>query len=86
MHSFTTGLRWELEGDGIRVVELVPPVVDTEMTAGRDEAKATPGQVADALHRGLRRGRSEVHVGRMRLLPWLVRFLPGVAASVMRRS
>jgi uncharacterized oxidoreductase len=86
VHSFTTGLRWELERDGIRVVELVPPVVDTDMTAGRDEAKATPEEVAEALHHGLRGGRSEVLVGRMRALPWLVRFLPRVAASVMRRS
>lgn len=86
VHSFSTGLRWELAPMGTDVVELVPPVVDTAMTAGRDETKASPDVVAQALRCGLRRGRSQIYVGRMALLPWLVRFVPGVAASIMRKS
>lgn len=41
---------------------------------------------AAALMLGLRRTRSEVYVGRINALPWLVRFVPGVAASIMRKG
>lgn len=85
VHNFTTGLRWELADRGIRVVELVPPVVDTAMTAGRDEAKTTPEHVASSLLNGLDRHRSEIYVGKMKAWPWLVRLLPRVAASIARR-
>lgn len=86
VHSFTTGLRWELEEHDVRVVELFPPVVDTGMTAGRDEPKASPDSVAAALMDGLQRNRSEIYVGRMRILPWLIRWTPGLAARILRRS
>jgi short-subunit dehydrogenase involved in D-alanine esterification of teichoic acids len=83
VHNFTIGLRWELAG--VRVVELVPPVVATAMTAGRDEAMATPDLVASALLRGLDGRRSEIRVGKMKAWPWLVRLLPSVATSIARR-
>ncbi len=85
VHNFTIGLRWELAEAGVRVVELVPPVVDTAMTAGRNDAMTTPEHVAIALIHGLDRHRSEIHVGKMKAWPWLVRLLPGVAASIARR-
>jgi uncharacterized oxidoreductase len=85
VHSFTVGLRWELADAGIRVVELFPPVVDTAMTVGRIEDKATPASVAEALVRGLERNRSEIFVGKMKAWPFLVRFVPRAAATIARK-
>ena len=35
LHSFSKALRWQLEGTAVKVFEVLPPVVDTAMTAGR---------------------------------------------------
>ena len=84
LRSVTTGLRWELAPEGIGVVELVPPVVDTAMTAGRDDDKVAPELVADALVSGLRRDRERIAVGTMRLVPILGRLAPGVLERTLR--
>ncbi|MCB9006292.1 MAG: SDR family NAD(P)-dependent oxidoreductase [Ardenticatenaceae bacterium] len=86
VHNFTIGLRWQLATQNIHVVELFPPVVDTAMTAGRNEDKVSPDAVAQALLTGLQQNRKEIFIGKMKALPWLVRFAPGIAASIMQKS
>ena len=86
VHSFTTGLRWQLAAQNIQVCELFPPVVDTAMTSARDEEKVSPDVVAQTLITGLQRNQAEIYVGKMKALPWLVRFAPGMAASIMQKS
>lgn len=86
VHNFTIGLRWQLAAQNIQVFELFPPVVDTDMTAGRDEDKVSPGVVAQTLLAGMKQNRTEIYVGKMKALPWLVRFVPQVAAAIMQKS
>lgn len=48
LHSYTTSLRLSLEGTPVKVVELMPPLVDTEFSkeiGGHNEIK--PSVVAD---------------------------------------
>ncbi len=47
LHSFSKTLRWQLEGTGVKVFEVLPPVVDTAMTAGRGRAKISPDRLAE---------------------------------------
>lgn len=35
LHNFSKPLRWQLEATGVRVFEILPPLVETAMTAGR---------------------------------------------------
>jgi short-subunit dehydrogenase involved in D-alanine esterification of teichoic acids len=86
LRLFSQSLRHQLRGTPVRVVELLPPVVDTPMTRGRAEGtKVPPEQVARELMRGLARGDEEIRVGKVKLLAWLLRLAPGLAARVMSR-
>ncbi|MEZ4863467.1 MAG: SDR family NAD(P)-dependent oxidoreductase [Caldilineaceae bacterium] len=85
VHSFTKGLRWQLEGTGVNVFELFPPVVETAMTAGRAEQKVTPETVAQALITGMQRDQAEIYVGKIKLLQLINRLLPALAEKIMRR-
>jgi NAD(P)-dependent dehydrogenase (short-subunit alcohol dehydrogenase family)/enamine deaminase RidA (YjgF/YER057c/UK114 family) len=48
LHSFTQTLRWQLEGTPVKVFEIIPPLIDTAMTAGRGTGKISPAALADA--------------------------------------
>ena len=50
VRSFSQALRYQLAAtSSIRVVEALPPMVDTAMTAGRTGRKMSPDSVADAI-------------------------------------
>lgn len=76
LYSASISLRAQLAPLGIDVVELVPPLVDTAMTAGRSGAKCTPDVVAAALLEGLGQSSAVVPVGRASLALWMHRLLP----------
>ena len=59
-HSLLQGLRAELAARNIHVVGVYPGPVDTDMTAGQEMPKATPGEVADAIVRGLENGDEDI--------------------------
>ena len=69
LHSFTVSLRHQLLSKGVKVFEVIPPTVDTELDRG---ARARRGQtdrgipvqeVADAVMKGLAEDRFEIPVG-----------------------
>lgn len=66
VHSFTVSLRRQLAGTGVRVVEIIPPVVETELH--RDLARTPPramplDRFVKAAMAGLDAGREEIAVG-----------------------
>lgn len=83
LHSFTRGLRASARAAGVRVVEVVPPMVETEMTAGRGGKKLSPGEVAEDIVAGLAAGRDEIFVGVTRFIPFLSRVAPGLLEQKM---
>lgn len=85
LHAAAESLRMQLAGSLVRVVELVPPLVDTPMTAGRGRNKLPPAAVARALVRGLKAGKPRIYVGKAQLLPWLVRISPGLVRWLIAR-
>lgn len=42
MHIFTEALRYQLQGTSVQVFEVVPALVDTPMTAGRERENFLP--------------------------------------------
>lgn len=84
--SLTESLRVQLGPHGVQVMELVPPLVATAMTRGRDEGAIEPSVVARAAVDGLRRGAPVVRVGKARLVRVLQRWVPGLVARMMRRA
>lgn len=83
LRSFATALRAQWAHRGIRVVEALPPLVDTDMTRGRGTRKMAPAAVADAILRGLDAGRREIDIGATRLLRLLLRLSPALAERIM---
>ncbi|MEZ4588730.1 MAG: SDR family NAD(P)-dependent oxidoreductase [Gemmatimonadales bacterium] len=85
IRAFGRGLAYQLESHpNLRVVEVVPPLVDTGMTAGRGSGKISPAEAANEIVRGLERDQTEILVGKARLVTRLHRWLPGLVARMLK--
>ncbi|MGA7432674.1 MAG: SDR family NAD(P)-dependent oxidoreductase [Xanthobacteraceae bacterium] len=80
LHSFTMALRRQLQGVGIRVVEVFPPLVDTPATRSVRQRKMSPETLVGRVLRDIDRGRDETLPGKAGLLPLLMRLAPSYAA------
>ncbi|MCR9145047.1 MAG: SDR family NAD(P)-dependent oxidoreductase [bacterium] len=85
LRSFSQALRYQLDSHSVRVFEVLAPLVDTAMTAGRGSGKISPQQLADEFWRGWIRDRSEMFIGKSKLLYRINRLWPGLANSIMRK-
>jgi uncharacterized oxidoreductase len=80
LHSFTMGLRRQLRGVGIRVVEVLPPLIDTPATRSVRQPKMSTDALVDRVLRDIRNGRDEIMPGMVGLLPLLMRLAPSYIA------
>ena len=81
--SFTRAMRHQLAPLGIGVVEVVPPLVATDMTDGRGRGKLTPEAVAHAIVTGVARGRKRIAPGFSRPYLAINRVAPELAAAMV---
>ncbi|TWU02938.1 SDR family oxidoreductase [Stieleria varia] len=88
LHSYTQCLRTQLAGTSVRVVELLPPVVDTPLAATLDHSfsKMPPEKLVASLISGLERGRDEIAPGQSAQLRWLSRLAPGFIYGQLNKS
>ncbi|HAD24627.1 MAG TPA: oxidoreductase [Alphaproteobacteria bacterium] len=86
LHSFTRALRYQIEDSGadISVHDVLMPMVETDMTAGRTGNKLTADDAAKALIAGVERGKAEIAVGQVGILRWLMRLAPAVGYRILR--
>lgn len=83
LHAFTRSLRWQTRSSRVQVVDLLPPAVETDLTARYAGAKISPDKVAGALLDALRTGRTEVRPGQSKALYALSRIAPGFIFRVL---
>ena len=88
IHTFSQALRYQMEDSlpAVRVYEVIPPLIDTQMTRGRGSGKISPRQVAIETFRGLASDQYEIPVGKAKLLRTLHRLVPSVVAKMLRNS
>ena len=86
LRSHSQALRWQLRATPVRVVEALPPLVRTEMTAGRNDGAMEPAACAQQIVRGLRNDRTEIYVGKAQLLRIIMRVAPSLGRRIMRDS
>lgn len=86
MHLFTKALRWQLEGSPVKVFEMIPPIVDTAMTAGRGSGKISPVELVEEFWKDFGRDRYEMLLGKTKLLAFLDRLAPPIAEGIMRKG
>lgn len=85
LSAWTIALRDQLMGTSIGVVELVPPLVKTQLTQDRQQGAVSPEVVSDALMKGLRTGRQRIVVGKARLLLSIAAAFPPLARALVRK-
>jgi short-subunit dehydrogenase len=94
LRGFAFALWEELQGSGVGVTTIFPgPISDAGMWADaglkrtRGMSTHTPSEVADAVIRGIERGKVEIDVAPMvhRLGGWLAGPTPGLVSAIMRR-
>jgi len=84
LRSFSQALRYQLEETPVKVIEVVPPLVDTAMTSGRGKGKITPERLADEFFRKWAKGREEILIGKSKVLKLLLRIAPKRAATLLK--
>ena len=82
IHIFTKSLRYQL--DKIKVFEVLPPLVATDMTAGRGKGKISPEQLVDEFIRGFAKDKLEMNIGKVKLLKRINRLVPRLAEKIMK--
>ena len=88
LHSFSQVLRWQLENSGIRVFEILPPMVATPMSKGKGHAhlKISPDELADEFWRDFERNRFESMIGKTKWLYWINRLSARLGQRIMRKG
>jgi len=82
---YTRSLREHLRilNSTVKVFELLPPLVATEMTAARNEKKMTPEELVKGLVSGLKKDQYTIRVGDTKLIYMLNRFFPKIAFGLV---
>lgn len=84
IHIFSKALRYQLTQ--VKVFEIIPPLVDTEMTAGRGKGKISPEQLVEEFVSAFKKDTYEINIGKVKWLKLLNRWMPSVAERIMKRG
>jgi len=84
IHIFSKALRYQLEHP--KVFEIIPPLVDTKMTAGRGKGKITPEQLVEEFMIAFQKNNFDVSIGKVKLLKFINRLFPALAESIMKKG
>lgn len=83
LHVMTKALRYQLRNTGIRVVEVMPPAVDTRMASHYKGSKMSAEHAAKIIHRQLFKRKTEIVIGLSRLPQFLGRAMPELAFKLL---
>ena len=83
MRSYTQGLRAQLKGTQIHVLEALPPVVKTQMTEHLGGSKMQPEECARQIVAAMERGANEANVGMVKFLQAVHSLSPALARRIM---
>jgi len=85
LRSYSQALRHQLQGTKIHVLEALPPVVETKLTAGRGSKKMAPDECARQIIAGMERNAEEANVGMVKVLQLVHSISPRLARKIMIR-
>ena len=83
LRSFTQSLRHNLRNSKVRVIEALPPVVETAMTAARQQKKMPATECAAQIIDAIESNKAEANVGIVKLLQIVHSISPALARRVM---
>ena len=82
IHIFTKSLRYQLPQ--FKIFEIIPPLVDTQMTKGRGNGKISPQQLVAEFISAFEKDRLEINIHKVKLLRIIQRLSPVMADKIMR--
>ncbi len=82
---YTKSLRVHLRmlGANVKVFELLPPLVDTDMVANRDDKKISPEKLVKGLINGLKKDQYTIRIGDTKLIYIFNRLFPKLAFGLI---
>ena len=83
LRSFTQALRHNLRNTKVHVIEALPPVVETAMTAARQQKKMPAAECAAQIVDAIETNKAEANVGIVKLLQMLHSISPALARRFM---
>lgn len=83
LRSFTKAIRHQLRETNIHVIEALPPMVETAMTAQRTGAKMKPEECARQIVAAIEGNRAEANVGQVKLLKLANSISPRLAEAIV---
>lgn len=86
LRLFSDALRVQCERTGVHVLEVILPLVDTPMTAGRGTGKISADEAAAAIADAIHGNQPQLYIGKARALASLMRIAPSFAARIIQRS
>lgn len=87
LHAFSKSLRYQLENSSVKVFEIITPLVDTDMTRGREDdmKKIAPESLAKEVFRSLESDNFEIRPGKTSVVLFLNRFFPSLADKIAKK-
>jgi uncharacterized oxidoreductase len=85
LRSYTQAIRAQLAGTSVHLLEALPPVVETKLTAGRGSRKMAPAECARQIVVGMEKKAQEANVGMVKLLQAVHSMSPALARKIMIR-
>ena len=86
LHIFSKALRYHYENTGLKVFEIIPPLVDTDMTKGRGSGKISAAQLVNEFIKAYEKNRFEVNIGKTKLLRFIQRISPRLADNILKNN
>lgn len=86
LNIFSQSLAYQLEGTNVSVSQVFLPMVATGMTQGRGGKKISPEQAVSEIIAGMAAGRTNINVGKVKLLRVIQRLSPRLAARILKGS
>ena len=83
LRSFTQSLRHNLRNTNVQVIEALPPVVETAMTAERQTKKMPASECAAQIIDAIESNKTEANVGIVKLLQMVHSISPALARRIM---
>ncbi len=85
LRSFTQAMRYNLRDTNVHVIEALPPIVATALTAERGKGKMSAKECARQIVVAIERNHAEANVGQTKLLRAIYSISPALARSIMIR-
>lgn len=86
IQAYTKSLRYQLEHEAVEVYEIIPPLVDTQMTAGRTVNKTSPEEIAQNVVNSIKRRRYTIQIGKATIILTLNRFFPKIVERILKNA